>query len=323
MKNGSPTPVVVTPPQQQVRSARSVNETWRGSLKYLMASLPLVGPALLLLYRLRIALGYFSGPLREVALWLVRSKETTNWTYNLERTNTCYLAAFLAEITSASYGEMNAYIEEIEGDEKLRTHITDAVTASARSMISDREVRYGRRVGWYVLVRTVKPKIVVETGVDKGLGACVITAALLKNRAEGYPGDYYGTDSNPSAGELLCGEYATCGRVLYGDSIESLRKLDTIIDLFINDSDHSAEYEEREYQTIERRLSNRAIIVGDNCHETDKLLTFALATGRRFLFFHERPARHWYRGGGIGVAFRRERDDGNGTDENARTLRSP
>lgn len=317
MKNGSPTPAVVTPAQQRVWSARSGSGTRRASLKYLLVSLPLVGPALLLLYRLRIVLSYFSGPLREVALWLVRSKETTNWTYNLERTNTCYLAAFLAEITGASYGEMHAYIEEIESNEKLRTHITDTVTTSARSRISDREARYGRRVGWYALVRTLKPKSVVETGVDKGLGACVITAALLRNRAEGYPGDYYGTDINPSAGELLCGEYATCGRILYGDSIESLRNLDTIIDLFINDGDHSAEYEEREYQTIEGRLSNRAIIVGDNCHETDKLLTFALATDRRFLFFHERPERHWYRGGGIGVAFRRGRGDGNGADGNA------
>ena len=31
-----------------------------------------------------------------------------------------------------------------------------------------------------------KPKIVVETGVDKGLGACVLTAALMKNSEEGY-----------------------------------------------------------------------------------------------------------------------------------------
>lgn len=317
MKNGSPTPDVVTPAQQQAWSARSGSGTRGASLKYSLISLPLVGPALLLLYRLRIVLSYFSGPLREVALWLVRSKETTNWTYNLERTNTCYLAAFLAEITGASYRQMHAYIEEIDGDEKLRTHIADAVTASARSMISDREVRYGRRVGWYVLVRTLKPKCVVETGVDKGLGACIITAALLKNRAEGYPGDYYGTDINPSAGELLYGEYATCGRILYGDSIESLQNLNTVIDLFINDSDHSAEYEGREYQTIKSRLSNRAIIVGDNCHETDKLLAFALATGRRFLFFQEKPERHWYRGAGIGVAFRRGRGDGNGADGNA------
>ena len=316
MKNGNSTPVVVAPAQQRIWAARSVNGTPRTSPKYLIASLPLVGPVLLFLYRLRIVLGYFYEPLREAALWLVRSRETTNWTYNLEQMNTCYLAAFLAEITGASYGEMNAYIEEIESDEKLRTHIVEAVTASARSMISDREVRYGRRVGWYALVRTLKPKCVVETGVDKGLGACVITAALLKNRAEGYMGDYYGTDINPSAGELLCGEYATCGRILYGDSIESLQNLDTTIDLFINDSDHSAEYEEREYQTIESKLSNRAIIIGDNCHATGKLLAFALATGRQFLFFHEKPEHHWYRGAGIGVAFRQGRGDGNGVDGN-------
>jgi hypothetical protein len=45
--------------------------------------------------------------------------------------------------------------------------------------------------------------------------------------------------------------------ILYGDSIESLAKLDESIDLFINDSDHSAEYEAREYITVGPRLSER------------------------------------------------------------------
>ncbi|MGH8488547.1 MAG: class I SAM-dependent methyltransferase [Gammaproteobacteria bacterium] len=82
----------------------------------------------------------------------------------------------------------------------------------------------------------------VETGVDKGLGSCVL-AALLRHAAEGFPGRYYGTDINPAAGGLFCGEYARTGRILYGDSVRSLAQLDEPIDFFINDSDHSADYE--------------------------------------------------------------------------------
>jgi hypothetical protein len=91
--------------------------------------------------------------------------------------------------------------------------------------------------------------------------------------------------------------------VLYSDSIESLQGLRKQIDIFINDSDHSAEYEEREYETIKSKLARTAIILGDNAHATDKLINFALAPGRQFVFFQEQPLNHWYPGGGIGIAF--------------------
>lgn len=154
------------------------------------------------------------------------------------------------------------------------------------------------------MVRAKKPKVVVETGVDKGLGSCVLAAALLKNRAEGHDGHLYGTDIDPEAGFLLNGRYAEVGEVLYGDSIESLIALDETIDVFINDSDHSADYEGREYETISEKLADDAVILGDNAHETDRLFQFAQASGRKFLYFGELPADHWYSGGGIGFAYR-------------------
>ena len=80
----------------------------------------------------------------------------------------------------------------------------------------------------------------IETGVDKGLGSVVVCAALLRNRAEGAPGNYLGTDIRPEAGALLTGPYAEVGRILYGDSIGSLETVTGPIDLFINDSDLSS-----------------------------------------------------------------------------------
>jgi predicted O-methyltransferase YrrM len=173
------------------------------------------------------------------------------------------------------------------------------------SRTADPVPRFARRIGWYALVRCLKPKVVVETGVDKGLGSVVLTAALLRNGLEGHPGRYYGTDINPKAGYLLKEPYAAAGKILIGDSIESLKKLGETIDLFINDSDHSAGYEGREYETVERSLAPGAVVIGDNAHVTDELLRFARRTGRTFLYFQERPKDHWYPGGGIGVAFHR------------------
>jgi predicted O-methyltransferase YrrM len=170
--------------------------------------------------------------------------------------------------------------------------------------VSDREPRYARRIGWYALVRALKPRLVVETGIDKGLGSVVLCAALRRNAAEGAAGRYVGTDIRPEAGHLLRPPYADVGEVRYGDSLASLAQIADPIDLFINDSDHSAAYEGQEYATIAPRLSAQAVIVGDNAYATDELAAFAERTGRRFVFWREQPAAHFYPGAGIGFAFR-------------------
>jgi hypothetical protein len=221
----------------------------------------------------------------------------------LEEINKRYLVSLISYITNNDFVRVMGYVNEVMEDQQLRNHIEEMSKLSADWFTADAEARFGRRVGWYAFTRATKPKIVVETGVDKGLGACVITAALMKNSEEGYKGYYYGTDINPRAGYLLSAPYSNFGEILYGDSIQSLRGLQETIDIFINDSDHSAEYEQREYETVKAKLAPNAIILGDNAHTNDKLLNFALATGRQFVFFQEKPLNHWYPGAGIGIAF--------------------
>jgi len=121
--------------------------------------------------------------------------------------------------------------------------------------LTDLSKGYGRRLGWYALVRALKPHTVVETGVDKGLGSCVLVDALLRKRAEGHPGRYVGTDINPQAGWLFQGPYREVGEIRYGDSLDSsLQQLEGPVDLFINDFDHSAEYEQWEYDCIASKV---------------------------------------------------------------------
>lgn len=76
------------------------------------------------------------------------------------------------------------------------------------------------------------------------------------------------------------------------------------IDLFISDSDHDPNYEMREYEAVEKKLTPEAFLLADNAHCSDRLLRFARKTHRQFLFFHEEPKNHWYPGAGIGVAYR-------------------
>lgn len=273
-------------------------ENWKRTL----IRTPFVGRVALLFHRTRTALSYYYAPLLNLVKWLITSNEHTNLTYNLEENNKRYLASLIAILVNSDYSTILGYIEEAEGDAVLKRHIAEATATGPFAAVADCEARFGRRLGWYAFARALKPRVVVETGVDKGLGSCLLSAALMRNSQEGHEGRYYGTDINPEAGYLLSGKYADYGEILYGDSIESLRSLQGDIDLFINDSEHSSDYEAREYEVVAPKLSKRAFVLGDNSSVTDKLLDFSLKQGRQFVFFAERPLNHWYPGGGIGIS---------------------
>lgn len=247
---------------------------------------------------------------RDSARWLLTSRETTNLTYELEPLSSQYLISLVSVVTDRTYEEVSEIAAELDGDTELRAHIREAAAKSEHREVTNLAMPFARRLGWYAIARLLKPRVVVETGVDKGIGACLLCAALRRNTAEGHPGKYYGTDINPRAGFLLGGPYAQFGSLLIGDSIDSLRALDYGVDLFINDSDHSELYEATEYSEIAAKLSEDAVVIGDNAHTNDALLRFARQTGRRFLFFQERPRNHWYPGGGMGVAYRPDRRAG-------------
>ena len=164
--------------------------------------------------------------------------------------------------------------------------------------------RYGRRILWYVLVRTLKPSVIIESGVHKGLGTCVLSAAIMKNRAEGFKGDLYAVDIDPEAGELVQLPYKDVVKMTIQDSLDYLKTFDKSIDLFIHDSDHSVQHEFEEYQIIADKLSDESVIISDNAHSTDVLPDFAVKTGRCFAYFQESPIHHFYPGAGTGIAYK-------------------
>jgi hypothetical protein len=259
--------------------------------------------ALLIPKRVLYATSYYNKRYIQIFKWGFQSRENTNYTYDLTERNILYLVQTISIVTGADVEQIIAYINEARNNKVLREHIISETIRSPWRKYADLRVHFGRRLGWYALVRVLKPKIVVETGVDKGMGSVLLCSALLKNKKEGFEGRFFGTDINPKAGYLLSGIYSDVGRILYGDSIETLSRFDQKIDLFINDSDHSADYEYQEYLTIRDKISENAVILGDNSHISDKLAIFSTLNKRHFLFFQEEPREHWYPGAGIGISF--------------------
>ena len=260
-------------------------------------------PVVNFLPRLRQASRSYNHRYGQILRWGIESREDTNYTYELTEDNLLYLAHTVAVVAGVEPELVQTYIHEAQTDEALRAYILEKTRTSSYRRVADLRVEFGRRLGWYALVRLRKPAVVIETGVDKGLGAVLLCSALLRNRAEGSPGRYYGTDIATKAGYLLDGPYREVGEVLYGDSITSLRAFSEPIDLFINDSDHSAQYEHDEYRVVLPKLSPTGIMLSDNAHETGVLARLSLEVHRKFVYYQEVPKDHWYPGAGIGFSF--------------------
>jgi predicted O-methyltransferase YrrM len=229
--------------------------------------------------------------------WLVTSRENTNYTYDLTPRNREHLAWFVANVAGIDVAEARGYLTEIETDAALADHVARATRESPRRWLADPGARFGRRVGWYALVRALKPAVVVETGTDKGLGTLVLAAAILRNGS----GHLTTIDINPASGYLIGGEYATVTDRIIGDGVTTLKTLKGI-DFFIHDSDHSAAYEAEEFETITSRLTRTAVVLSDNSASSDSLPAWAEKNKRHFTFFDEEPAHHWYEGAGIGAS---------------------
>lgn len=169
----------------------------------------------------------------------------------------------------------------------------------------------------YWLIRELRPRTVVETGVCNGFSAGLIALALAENandgqlhsigRAETFdPNDSRWTEKGKSHGEVLIGGQTLGWMIpdgfshfvnLYpGDAEVLLPKivdeLDSI-DLFFHDSDHSYDHMMFEFCEVHRKLSSNSIVIADNIAWNSSLWDFADKYGV--------PAYNFR--GSVGVAF--------------------
>ena len=256
----------------------------------------------LLAARTEQALEYFAAPLRNLARWVVTSQENTNFTYDISPHGITTLSHAVSLATGAPVADIRGYLAEPADDPAFLETLRLKGTKLAQTLPFDAEPRFGRRLGWYAAARALKPRVILESGIDKGLGAMLLCYALERNAEEGHPGRYLGLDINPASGALMSQPYSRHAEFHLGDALESIAALTDPIDLYINDGDHRHDYEAREYQAIAPKLAPECLILGDNCHLSEALPRFAEATDRRFFFWREQPADHWYPGAGIGFA---------------------
>ncbi len=279
-----------------------MNKFIKSLIKVILKTLGL-GRVVKIIGRYKLAKSYYSKQLRIIRSWCLQDTEDNNFYYDITDLNIEHTKHAIATITQYDVRIIEKYINEIRKDSWLKDFISKNLKIA--NYQKDTKVEFSRRIGWYAFARVMKPKIIIETGVHHGVGACVMTRALMKNSEEGFRGKYFGTDIDLNMGKLFQEPLINFGQILYGDSLDSLDKLNCKIDLFINDSHHSASYEMKEYELIKNKLSPNAIIIGDNSHVTNELSKFSINNDRNFIFIPEKPKNHWYPGAGIGVSFPR------------------
>ncbi len=247
------------------------------------------------LIRARMVWRYSKSRIIDSIEWINQRTPLSNHYYDLDDFNSVEICYFLSQNLNQPFETISNYLMEILNEERMDPFVKS-------NLPSNVQFGFGRRVVWYVAVRVLKPKIVVETGVHEGMGTYVICRALEMNEIEGYMGLALGTEINPNCGRLIPERLRKYSRIMLGDSLETLKNLTSNIDIFINDSNHDAEYEFEEYTVIEKLLSKNSLILGDNSHATHSLRKFCQLTGRLFYFLPETPKNHWYLGAGVGFA---------------------
>lgn len=253
-----------------------------------------------ILLRLKYALTYYVEPLAHVIRWSTKDTENHNFLYPLSELNSKHLIHFIANTFSIPVAMSQLYFNEISTDELLTQNLLKKMRQINGK--KDSFPFFGRRIGWYMIVRILKPRVIFESGVFEGLGAAVVISALKRNQAEGFQGKYFGTDITLGSGSLLSLEDFDFGQVIIGDSAWVLKHFDKEIDLFISDGDHAIEFEWSELNELNNKLAKHSCVISDNSHNSNVLAEWSIQHDRQFFFFKEIPEMHWYPGAGIGVS---------------------
>jgi predicted O-methyltransferase YrrM len=155
----------------------------------------------------------------------------------------------------------------------------------------------------HVLIRIVKPEIVVETGCASGWTSALILEALKENgRGHLYSIDLppehgrfsmpYSLPSGVGQGFLVPESLRSRWNLISGDVRDELIPLlDRVekVDLFLHDSDHSYEHMMWEYTSVWPYLSDSGVIVSDDIGWNCSFLDFSNEVMARMAIHHSNP----------------------------------
>ncbi len=261
-----------------------------------------IGRALMIVPRIARAARIAGKPLLYVLPWAFTSREYTIFAYDTTAVSRAGLCGMVAVIANSDIGSITAFSEELESNAELAAHVRTDHAQSDRKWSSDPQIRFGRRMLYYLLIRALKSGFVVEAGVDKGLGAAIICEALRRNAADGHPGDYLGIENNPLQRSSIYGGFVhKRGEIRQGDSPEVIRTITRKIDLFVHETSTDPSHVAAQFEALQGRMAERGVFASP--WALPQFTEHATNNGKRLLMHKEEPVRHWYPGSRLTVIF--------------------
>ena len=242
----------------------------------------------------------------DAALWrnarfILIDPEPHNFTYEIG--NDSELAAWVAEVSGCDPDTALALLREPDHDEVLSRRLRAATRG--HWLWAKSEPPLGKRLGWYALVRALRPRLIIETGVHDGLGTLVLLRALERNGEDGARGRLVSFDVNPAAGWLV-GEDPSWEfrREASQQGLPGVLSRGQPVDMFIYDGWHSYEHERDELQLVAPHLSPAGVLLSDDAQVTSALADVCVARELSFSAVFVRPQRHFHPGTALGAGRR-------------------
>lgn len=175
---------------------------------------------------------------------------------------------FCADLLGCPIEIVEETFGELEGDSATIQHLKSRY----RQLRPDSPpMELGRFKIWFAVVRLVRPKVVVETGVHDGLSSSLILSALSRNGSGILVSiDLPSTDLPIGVigpGWLVPQELKDRWRLHLGDARELLPKVlraHSPVDIFIHDSDHLRPHQEFELRTAKQFLADPGLLLCDD-----------------------------------------------------------
>lgn len=245
-----------------------------------------------------------NGSVRSHLGFVLADPEPHNFTYPLA--NPAELETWVSAVSGHEAAAVRRMLAEPAEDDVLQTRLRGATRG--HWWWSKREPPFGRRLGWYALVRLLAPSLLVETGVHDGLGSLLLLRALDRNAEANGAGPgarLVSFDVNPAAGWLVGSDPRWDLRIKSSrEGLPELLAEGAPVGFFLHDSLHTYEHELWELRTVAAQLATGGVLLSDNAHVTRALAECAEELGLNYHEFTERPRDHFYPGGAVGAARR-------------------
>jgi hypothetical protein len=254
-----------------------------------------VGRVALIPYRFRHTVSLAKRSWGDYWRWLFLDREVTNYSYYITNASRRSLAEFVDRVSGRARGSAWHDWESFarEGRHELCQRVAAATRRNTYRWSQNPTVRIDQRLLYYLLVRAVQPRTVFQSGTARGVGACLVAAALRENARDGHPGRLVSTDLDPTQGYGIVPPYSEFVDFVSGDSVATLRSETAPIDLYIHDT-IPGDQALREFSALRPRFSPHGLVI--STWSTPGTRETAREWGRPHHEWADEPQGHWYRG---------------------------